>query len=193
METIRLLGICGSPRRNGNSQFLLEAALDAAREVSPDTVNAELFSIAGKTYKPCDGCDQCHQRLGYCKTINDDFAELRDKWIAADAIIYSVPIYHLGIPGQLKSFIDSLGNSVVEGFNSRLLKVIAVLTQGSGMSTGQEHVMHFVNGHATMQGCIPVGGAWPGGYLGVGTWTRANEDLDALRKYRPSPSLVDRS
>jgi multimeric flavodoxin WrbA len=122
-------------------------------------------------------------RLGYCRQTDDDFAELRDKWFAADAIIYSVPIYHLGVPGQLKSFIDRLGNSTPESYNSRLLKVIAVLTQGSGMSTGQEHVMQFLNGHATMQGCIPVGGVWPGGYLGVGTWTRANEDRDALRQY----------
>jgi multimeric flavodoxin WrbA len=60
MDTIKLLGICGSPRRNANSQFLLEAALEAAGAVAPGAVETELFSIAGKTYLPCDGCDQCH-------------------------------------------------------------------------------------------------------------------------------------
>lgn len=181
METIKLLGICGSPRKNGNSQFLLEIALEAAEATAPGVVKSELYSISGKTFNPCDACNQCHDKLGYCRQIDDDFAELRDKWLAADAIIYSVPIFHMGIPGQLKCFIDRLGNSVVDSFNSRLLKVIGVLTQGSGMSTGQEAVMVFLNGHAVMQGCIPVGGVWPGGYLGVGGWVRVKEEKNALR------------
>jgi hypothetical protein len=32
-----------------------------------------------------------------------------------------------------------------------------------------------------MMGCLPVGGDWPGGYLGVGGWTRVLTDEDALR------------
>jgi multimeric flavodoxin WrbA len=181
MEKVNILGINCSPRPNGNSQFLLKGALDYAREFAPDVVQTELYKIAGKTYNPCDGCNQCHERLGYCRQTDDDFAELRDKWLAADVILYSIPIFHIGVPGQVKCFIDRLGNSVVEGFNSRLLKVVGVITQGTGMSTGQEYVMQFINGHATMQGCIPVGGIWPGGYLGVGTWTRCDVSKDALR------------
>lgn len=42
----------------------------------------------------------------------DGFEELCDRWAAADAVIYSVPVYHLGISGQLKCFIDRLGNSL---------------------------------------------------------------------------------
>ena len=181
MDSINLLGICGSPRKNGNSRFLLEIALEAAEATAPGVVKSELYSISGKTFNPCDACNQCHDKLGYCRQTDDDFAELRDKWYAADAIIYSVPVYHMGIPGQLKSFIDRLGNSVVESFNSRPLKVIGVLTQGSGMATGQEQVMIFLNGHAVLEGCIPVGGVWPGGYLGVGGWTRVKEEKNALR------------
>jgi len=147
---------------------------------APDTVKNEVYSISGKTFLPCDSCDQCEE-LGYCRQTEDDFAELRDKWYEADVIIYSVPVYHMGIPGQLKSFIDRLGNSVKESFNSRPLKVIAVIAQGTGMATGQEAAMVFLNNHAVMQGNIPVGAVWPGGYLGVGGWTRVGVGKNTLR------------
>ena len=182
MTAIHILGISGSPRKMGNSRFLLDVALEAAEAYAPDIVKSEVYSISGKTFLPCDACNQCHDQLGYCRQTDDDFAELRDKWLAADVIIYSVPVYHMGIPGQLKIFIDRLGNSVVESFNSRPLKVIGVLTQGSGIATGQEAVMVFLNSHATMMGCITVGGLWPVGYLGVGSWTRTKVEKNALRQ-----------
>lgn len=181
MHTMKLLGISASPREHGNSRFLLEVALEAAEGVAPGLVQTEAYSIAGKTFEPCDACDLCHEELGYCKIIKDDFGELRDKWIEADAVIYSVPIFHMGVPGALKNFLDRLGNSVVEGFTSKPMKTIGTLTQGTGMATGQEQVMMFLNGHATMMGCIPVGGEWPGGYLGVGGWTRVLTSEDAIQ------------
>lgn len=181
MHEIRLLGISASPREHGNSRFLLQVALEAAQATAPGLVETELYTLAGKTFDPCDACDLCHTELGYCKIVGDDFAELRDRWIDADAVLYSVPIFHMGVPGKFKNFIDRLGQSVVEGFHSKPVKTIGVLTQGSGMSTGQEQVMMFLNGHAIMMGCVPVGGEWPGGYLGVGGWTRVLTAEDALQ------------
>lgn len=181
MTAIHILGLSGSPRKMGNSRFLLEILLESAKAYAPDVVKNEVYSISGKTFLPCDACDQCEE-LGYCRQTEDDFAELRDKWYAADVIIYSVPVYHMGIPGQLKSFIDRLGNSVKESFNSRPLKVIGVLAQGTGMATGQEAAMVFLNNHAVMMGCIPIGAVWPGGYLGVGGWTRVGTGKNTLRE-----------
>jgi multimeric flavodoxin WrbA len=181
MHPIKILGISASPREHGNTRFLLDVAFEAARTAAPGLVETELHSLAGKTFEPCDACDLCHNELGYCKIVGDDFAELRDKWMDADAILYSVPVYHMGVPGNLKNFIDRLGQSWIEAFHSKPVKTVGVLTLGSGMSTGQEQVMIFLNGHATMMGCVPVGGEWPGGYLGVGGWTRVLTDEDALQ------------
>jgi len=167
MQSLRVLGICGSPRKNKSSRFLLDFALEAAKATAPEIVKTELYSISGKTFHPCDSCHQC-EKLGHCRKTDDDFAELRDKWLAADAVIYSVPVYHMGIPSQLKSFIDRVGHSVQEGFNDRSLKVMGFLTTGSGFASGQESVMIFLNSHAVMMGCIPIGGLWPVGYIGVG-------------------------
>ncbi len=182
MESLKILGISGSPRKKGNSNYLLEIALEAAENIAPKMVKTELYSISGKTFNPCDSCNQCHDQLGYCRQTDDDFGELRDKWIEADAIIYSVPVYHMGIPGQLKIFIDRLGNSWVESFTSRPLKVIGAIAQGSGLATGQETAMNFLNIHTVMSGCIPVGGDWPASYIGASGWTRVEEGKNALKK-----------
>ncbi len=167
MNSIKVLGICGSPRKNKSSRFELEVALEAAENTAPDLVQTELYSFSGKTFHPCDACFQC-MKLGHCRKVDDDFAELRDKWMAADVVIYSAPVYHMGIPAQLKAFIDRLGHSVQEGFDNRQMRVIGVLTSGSGFATGQESVMMFLNNHAIMMGCIPVAGLYPVGYIGVG-------------------------
>ena len=167
MQRIKVLGICGSPRKNKSSRFMLNCALEAAQEAAPEIVETELYSISTKTFHGCDACYQC-EKLGHCRKIDDDFGELREKWLAADAIIYSVPVYHMGIPAQLKAFIDRLGHSVQETFNDRALKTMGFLTTGDGFATGQESVMIFLNNHALMLGCIPIGGLWPVGYIGVG-------------------------
>jgi multimeric flavodoxin WrbA len=181
MESIKILGINASPRKRGNSHYLLNIALEAAEEIAPGQVETELFSTSGKLYKHCDSCDQCHNQLGYCRQTDDDFAELRDKWIEADAILYSIPVYHMGVPGNFKNFLDRVGNSVVEGFTSKPWKVMGTITQGSGMATGQESVMMYMTGHAVMMGCIPVGGDWPSAYVGAAGWTRVRTEKSALK------------
>ncbi len=195
MPVIKVLGISGSPRKNKSTRFMLEVALESAQATAPEIVETELYSISGKTFHPCDSCHQC-EKLGHCRKTDDDFAELRDKWLAADAVIYSVPVYHMGIPSQLKSFIDRVGHSVQEAFNDRSLKVMGFLTSGSGFASGQESVMIFLNSHAVMEGCVPIGGLWPVGYIGVGArvpypktmrdWYEANDEhtLEAVEATR---------
>ena len=187
---IRLLGISGSPRK-GNSLFLLKHALDAAVKTYPERVETEIH-IFGKTrFAPCDAC-QAHKKLkGECR-IQDGFQELRDKWLDADAIIYSLPVYHMGIPGQVKCFIDRLGNSLGYYFSDfllgepvfhipRLMKVIGSITQGSHLFAGQEHAQAFINTHAILMRCIPVPGDLWESYIGAGGWTEVSPKVSALK------------
>lgn len=183
MDTIRLLGICGSPRKTGNSRFLLERAVAAAKETAPDAVEIEVYTFAGKEIGPCISCFRCME-AGDC-TIEDDFQELRDKWVAADAIIYSVPVYHMGIPGQLKCFIDRLGNSLYSyygGVISRNLKTVGVAVQGSHIFAGQEQVMTTLINHAVLMSCVPVAGDPWQSYIGAAGWTRNESRKDGLSR-----------
>jgi multimeric flavodoxin WrbA len=187
---IRLLGISGSPRK-GNSLFLLEHALDAATKAYPGRVETETYIFGQTPFAPCDAC-QAHRRLkGECR-IKDGFQGLRDKWLDADAIIYSVPVYHMSIPGQVKCFIDRLGNSLGYYFSedlpgepvfhiSRLMKVIGSITQGSHIFAGQEHAQAFINTHAILMRCIPVPGDLWESYIGAGGWTEVSPKVSALK------------
>jgi multimeric flavodoxin WrbA len=122
--------------------------------------------------------------LGDCAR-EDDFQELRDKWAEADAILYSVPVYHIGIPGQLKCFIDRLGNTLYfyyGGQVSRNLKSVGIVAQGSHLFAGQEHVITTLIDHAVLLSCVPVAGdPWPS-YLGAAGWTRNEMRKDSLRR-----------
>lgn len=190
MAKIKLLGICGSPRK-GNSLFLLDQALKAAGEAYPDGVESETYIFGQTPFAPCDAC-RAHIRLkGECR-IQDGFQELRDKWLAADAIIYSLPVYHMGIPGQVKCFIDRLGNSFGYRFMEqsegepvfqmpRLMKAIGCIAQGMHIFAGQEHVQAFINTHALLMRCVPVTGDIWECYIGSGGWTELSPKLNALK------------
>lgn len=180
---IAILGISGSPRPNGNSRLLLEYALQAAAEAGGDRVVVEPYTIAGKEFKPCTSCFTCGSREGEC-FLDDDFGDLRDRWASADAIIYSVPVYHLGIPGQLKCFIDRLGNSLWSfygGVVAKSLRAIGIITQGAHIFAGQEHTITALTNHALVMGGVPVTGDPWESYIGAAGWTACGDRKNSLR------------
>ncbi len=98
---MKILGLSCSPRKEGNTMLLLKEALEGAKQEGAET---ELYSVAGKDLKPCDGCWACTK--GAECPIKDDMGELFDKMIAADGIIYGAPIYFYGMSAQTKTIID---------------------------------------------------------------------------------------
>ncbi len=181
---IRLLGICGSPRPRGNSQYLLGIAAEAAREALGERIEIDLAGLAGLEIGPCRSCFSCGRHGGEC-TIKDDFAPLRDRWAAADAVIYSVPVYHMGVPAQLKCFIDRLGNSLWSYYGggvSKSLRVIGIITQGTHIFAGQEQVATQLIHHALVMGGLPVTGDPWESYIAAAGWTRCADRKDSLRR-----------
>jgi multimeric flavodoxin WrbA len=185
---IKILGICGSPR-NGNSKFLLEEALDSAKLVDQD-VEVEYYSIRGKMISGCVMCQAC-EKDGVC-VIKDDYNELLQKWIEADVILYSVPVFHMGIPAQLKAFMDRLGNSLFGRYANNFptnaitlpksLKVIGAIAQGAHVFSGQEHTITDIINHTLIMGCVPVTGDMWECYIGAGGWTCNDIGRNALKK-----------
>jgi multimeric flavodoxin WrbA len=190
MKKLKILGISGSPRR-GNSLFLLEEALKAAEEAAPGRVETETYTLMGKKFGPCLGCGKCVERAGAC-VIEDDFQELRDKWVESDAIIYSVAVYHMSIPGQLKCFLDRLGNSLFGFYLDELpegviclpkqLKPVGSIAQGCHIFSGQEHTITDLVNHALIMQCVPVVGDMWESYIGAGGWTLNENGRHALKE-----------
>ncbi|MBM3148631.1 MAG: flavodoxin family protein [Chloroflexi bacterium] len=98
---MRILGICCSPRKGGNTEILVREALGAAREVGCET---ELILIAEKDIAPCDGCGSCLATAA-CK-IKDDMQQVYDELERADGIIFGTPVYFINVSAQAKAVID---------------------------------------------------------------------------------------
>ncbi len=101
MKSAYVLGISGSPRRNGNTELLIREFMKGAKASGHET---ELILLSELNISPCNSCDSC-QKNGKC-VINDKMQEMHKKLLEADYIVFASPIYFGGVSAQLKSFID---------------------------------------------------------------------------------------
>ena len=102
---MKLLGICGSPRK-GNTEWMLRKFLEAAAKAGAET---EIILLKDKDIKGCSGCLSCEaggkERKGVCK-IRDDMQEILPKLIEADGMALGTPVYFEMVSGLLKNFMD---------------------------------------------------------------------------------------
>ena len=101
---IKILGISGSPRLRGNTEFIVKEALNEARKEGLET---EFLSLSGKIIKPCDACLSC-KKAGKC-VIQDDFETIYEKMVEADGIILGSPVYFGSATPEIKALIDRAG------------------------------------------------------------------------------------
>lgn len=172
MRTVKVLAISAGTRRGGNTEFYLNHALEALKESTIPT-EITMYSFCGKKFFGCIGCGRCWENGGSC-VLKDDFEELRQLWLEADCVIYALPVYVVGIPGQLKCFIDRLHNSLARYFpirSPRHMKAITCLSQGCELYGGQELAVMDIVKHAILINSLYVtpdgsslgGCAWCGG------------------------------
>lgn len=98
---LRVLGISTSPRRDGNSDLLLQKALAGAREAG---ANADYLRVCDYRIQGCDECNAC-STTGRCR-IQDDYQSILDRMLAADRIIFATPVFFLTVSTQAKLLID---------------------------------------------------------------------------------------
>ncbi|MDD5084966.1 MAG: flavodoxin family protein [Candidatus Omnitrophica bacterium] len=98
---MRVLAICGSPRKRGNSDYLLDEALKALEVYR---VPYEKIYIADHAIYPCNACYGCLKN-GRC-IIRDDFAKIYAKIEKCTHLLIAAPIFFYSVPAQLKAFID---------------------------------------------------------------------------------------
>ncbi len=97
----RVLILSASPRKQGNSDILCDEFAKGAREAGHEV---EKIRIAEKNIGYCRGCYACKD-TGKC-AIKDDMAEVLQKMINADVIVFASPVYFYSVDAQLKAVID---------------------------------------------------------------------------------------
>ena len=98
---MRILGIMGSPRLGGNTDLLLDAALNGAQSQGAEV---EKLVIDKLNISPCREHYGCLED-GHC-VIRDDMDAVYPKLLAADVIVVASPMFFYGITAQLKALID---------------------------------------------------------------------------------------
>ena len=103
-EQMKVLTFCASPRKNGNTDLLIEEALKGAQSKGAKTEKVMLQKIKMGFCISCRRCKDLDYE-GMC-TVKDDMAEIYQKIIDADAIIIGFPIYTGRECAQLSTFFD---------------------------------------------------------------------------------------
>ena len=97
-----VLGLQGSPRKPGNTSFLLSTFLKEAKHFGARTHAVE---VDKQNIAPCRGCGYCEKK-GFC-IIKDDMAyEIYPLLREADVVVAATPIFFYSATAQLKALID---------------------------------------------------------------------------------------
>jgi multimeric flavodoxin WrbA len=98
---MRVLGLNGSPRRQGNTDLLLAEVMKGAESQGAETKTIILNDL---DITPCQHCDSCFE-AGVCR-YNDDMQMVYKEMEKADRIVLASPIHFLGLSAQMKAMID---------------------------------------------------------------------------------------
>jgi multimeric flavodoxin WrbA len=99
-----ILGIGGSPRKNGNSDILMKYFIKGARE---EGTAIEEIQLRDYQFQPCIGCERCRKDK-QCTGLQDGMQLIYPKIREASGMILISPIYSYNVTALMKSFIDRL-------------------------------------------------------------------------------------
>lgn len=139
-----VLGIVGSPRKNGRTNSLIDAALAGAESEGAATRKVYLVDYEIKPLTFPDGSDEPHP---CCPK------ELSELCGEAGAIVLGAPVYWGDINGMTKDFMDSVR---IAGANGKPALGIAIAGgSGKGLLSGVQSIYHFFF-HRQMRGVDPT-------------------------------------
>ena len=122
VQSIKVLGIFGSPRRGGNTDLLLEETLKGAEQ---EGALVERLHLTDYRITPCLECHGCDE-TGRC-VVPDDMQKIYSKLLGADLVIFASPIFFYGITGWAKALVD---RSQALWVRKYLLKDASLSTEG---------------------------------------------------------------
>lgn len=98
---MKVLGICASQRKLGNSEILLKEMLSHF----PDRMEKNLIRTTDLNILPCNACYACLPEDKPC-VLQDDFNFLLSQIQSADIVLIASPVYFLGMHNSLKMIQD---------------------------------------------------------------------------------------
>lgn len=99
-----VLGVGGSPRKNGNSDMLLSRVLAG---VEQEDTESSLIHLRDVQFQGCIGCEKC-RKDNICTGLYDGMSVLYPKIISSKGMVLVSPTHNYNITSWMKAFIDRL-------------------------------------------------------------------------------------
>lgn len=129
---MRVLGLQGSPRRKGNSQYLLSALMEEAEKAGALT---RTVVVDKQNILPCKEYTVCEKK-GYCP-IDDDMKTTIYPLIRwADVIVAASPVFFFNVTAQLKALIDRCQTFWARKYRLKLRDPNAKMRRGCMLAVG---------------------------------------------------------
>jgi multimeric flavodoxin WrbA len=130
--SFNILAISGSPRKKGNTEILVKAAIEA---FTGSGHSVQQFFLSEKSVAPCIACEACSED-GIC-AVTDDAQEILENITSYNAVIVGSPVYFRNITAQLQSLFTRF-HSIVHRhpFKDRICFGGAIAVGGSPNSQG---------------------------------------------------------
>lgn len=107
---ILVLGVLGSPRKEGNTMRLLNIILNEAKNEGAQT---ETIYLIDNPPRYCLGCyadlpESCNPDTCTKGDLNDGMKHIFQKFLQADGVVFATPVYWFAPSGLMKTLIDRL-------------------------------------------------------------------------------------
>ena len=99
---VKVLGVSGSPRKDGNSDILLKHILFGAQNTGAIT---EAIHLRDYQFQSCIGCEKCREAK-QCIGLQDGMQLIYPKIIEARGLVLISPTHHYNVTALMKAFID---------------------------------------------------------------------------------------
>ena len=146
----KIVGISGSPVKDGNVDTFLGSIMDFALEKG---LEAETIRLSGMEIKNCVHCNFClaKQKQGKYCSLEDDAQLIFEQLERADIIVLASPVYFMRTSGMMATFIDRLRVFIFGNIaGGRLRNKIGIsagvswLRHGGMETTHLSHILAFI-------------------------------------------------
>lgn len=142
---MKVVGISGSPRKDGNTAIIIRTVF---QELEKEGIETELIQLAGQTIRGCMACYQCAKNKDQkCINRKDPVNECIAKMVEADGIILGSPTYYADVTAEMKALIDRAG--IVSKYNGYLFRhkvgaAVTAVNRGGAIRTfdTMNHFLH---------------------------------------------------
>jgi multimeric flavodoxin WrbA len=140
---MKVIAINGSPRKKGNTEFLLREVMS---ELEKENIKTELIQLGGRDVNGCVACMKCRkEKDGRCHKKNDILNDIIAKMVKADGIIIGSPVYFADLTSETKALLDVAGYALRGAGNplKRRVGAAVIAVRRAGAIHAFDSINHF--------------------------------------------------